>query len=127
MSRELQGRYAILGLSHQIHAQKPGGKGQFTGFQDGATGERCLVAAAVALVELSGFQGAILPATTQRAFKTIRPAPFEKLISALLFLSVLLKELHKAHAFLKLDFVLGHDTSPNSRKTSVVSLDEKIA
>ncbi len=91
MSRELQGLYAILGLSHQIHAQKPGGKGQFTGFQDGATGQRCLVAAAVALVELSGFQGAILPATTQRAFKTIRPAPFEKLISALLFLSVLLK------------------------------------
>ncbi len=64
----------------------------------------------------------MLFATAERAFESIRPAPFEECVTALFFSAVLIQKSPQASTFLELDFVLGHNRTSHQPKTSFVSL-----
>jgi len=60
--------------------------------------------------EIMNYTVAVIAA--DRAFESARPAQLKQLITTFIFATVLLHEIFKAHAFLKLYFILSHAMLP---------------
>ena len=84
------------------------------------------MAAAVALVEFPGLQGAVAVVTAMGAAEAARPPPFEQRLGTLLFSAVVPEEFSQAVTGLELHFVFAQFTPPLISKTCILIFDFKI-
>ena len=114
---QCQSRQTGLGLTDEVHRQKPHRQAQLGPLEHGAGNQRSLVTAGVAPEGLAGSdaQHAVGRTTTAGAAKALRPA---RVLQRRLTLSLgpeLLKQLKQRHPPLKLNTIHGHD-APRSQR-----------
>ncbi len=102
---QLQAGDPLLALGEQIDRLKPHGKAKLGGMEDGAGGQRDLMAAAAALDQLAGLDLRAAPAAAARADEALGPAPGYQCRPALLFGPIGCTELPLIEALLELDLV----------------------
>lgn len=110
LSLERERRQPGLGLTDEVDRQEPDRQGQFGGLEDGASDQRALMPAGIALEQLPGAatQHAMRRTAATRAAKTLRPARLLKRRLALLLGAVPLEKLRHRQARLELDSIHRH-------------------
>ena len=112
LPRQLQRRYPVLRLRHQVHRQEPGAKGQLRARKDRARGQRDLVPAAAALIQRPPLVAPVSGMLASGAHEPVRPTPTKHRLGALLLGPILVHELHKTVALLKLNPIACHRPLP---------------
>ncbi len=106
---QFQCRNTILRLRQEKHPQEPGRQRQLRVLEDGATGQRSLSMATVALINPTSSNFTVADVTTLRAYETRWPAPVKQGVVAMLFGAILFEKLWQTESSLKLNLIFGHD------------------
>ena len=112
LPRQLQRRYPVLRLRHQVHRQEPRAKWQLRARENRARGQRNLVPAATALIQRPALMAPVPGMLASGANEPVRPTPTKQRLGALLLTPVLVHELHQTVALLKLNPIPCHVRLP---------------
>jgi len=112
LTRQLQGRGALLTLGQQVDGQEPFPQRQFRTMEYGTRRQRALMVALVALVYFAGLKFTAGGVSTFRTDESVWPTELVQCIGALCFAAVFVHEFVQTKACLKLYCILLHDGNP---------------